>query len=59
MPTAWDNSRVKEAVFVSREARDGRYYTRLEWHRRDGGVYSVDNEAYRSDARPGDCTGTD
>ena len=53
VPTAWDNARVKEAVFISREARDGYYYTRLEWHRRDGECYCVDNEAYRSDARHG------
>ena len=53
VPTAWDNSQVKEAVFVSRQARDGHSYTRLEWHRRDGEAYCVDNEVYRSDARPG------
>lgn len=51
VPVAWDNSRVKEAVFISREARDGHYYTRLEWHRRAGEVYCVDNEVYRSEAR--------
>ena len=53
VPLAWDNSRVKEAVFISREARDGHWYTRLEWHRRDGGAYRVDNEVYRSDMGPG------
>ena len=53
VPTAWDNARVKEAVFISREARDGCCFTRLEWHRRDGGTYCVDNEAYRSDGRHG------
>lgn len=53
VPTAWDNARVKEAVFISREARDGCYFTRLEWHRRDGETYCVDNEAYRSDGRHG------
>lgn len=53
VPTAWDNSQVKEAVFVSREARDGHTYTRLEWHRRDGEAYCIDNEVYRSQARPG------
>ena len=53
VPVAWDNSRVKEAVFISREARDGHYYTRLEWHRRDGEVYCVDNEVYRSEMGPG------
>ncbi len=53
VPLAWDNSRVKEAVFISREARDGHWYTRLEWHRRDGGAYRVDNEVYRSEMGPG------
>ena len=53
VPTAWDGAQVREGVFISREARDGRYYTRLEWHRRDGEVYCIDNEAYRSDARGG------
>ncbi len=57
VPLAWDNSRVKEAVFISREARDGYWYTRLEWHRRDGGAYRVDNEVYRSEMGPG--TGRD
>ena len=53
VPTAWDNARVREAVFISREARDGYYFTRLEWHRRDGETYCVDNEVYRSDGRHG------
>ncbi len=53
VPLAWDNSQVKAAVFISREARDGHYYTRLEWHRRDGEAYRVDNEVYRSEARAG------
>ena len=53
VPTAWDNARVREAVFISREARDGHYYTRLEWHRKSGERYCVDNELYRSDFRRG------
>ena len=53
VPTAWDSAQVKEAVFISREARDGKYYTRLEWHRRDGATYCIDNEAYRNPARRG------
>lgn len=58
VPTAWDNARVKEAVFISREARDGKYFTRLEWHRRNGESYCVDNEVYRSEGRRG-ATGQD
>ncbi|MBR1820446.1 MAG: phage portal protein [Clostridia bacterium] len=53
VPVAWDNAQVKEAVFISREAKDGHYYTRLEWHRRDGETYRVDNEVYRSEPRHG------
>ncbi len=58
VPTAWDNARVKEAVFISREAKDGKYFTRLEWHRRNGDIYCVDNEVYRSEGRRG-ATGQD
>ena len=57
VPTAWDNAQVKEAVFISREAKDGRYFTRLEWHRRDGETYCVDNELYCAQGRGG--TGQD
>ena len=47
VPTAWDNSKVKAGIFVSREARDGYYYTVVEWHRLDGSVYRVTNDLYR------------
>ena len=47
VPTAWDNSRVKSGIFISREARDGFYYTVLEWHRWDGTTYRVTNDLYR------------
>ena len=49
VPLAWDNARVTEGVFISRQAKDGYYYTRLEWHRRSGMTYVIDNELYRSD----------
>lgn len=49
IPLAWDNARVTEGVFISRQAKDGYYYTRLEWHRRRGEVYTIDNELYRAD----------
>ena len=47
VPTAWDNSRVYSGIFVSREARDGYYYTVVEWHRLDGTTYRVTNDLYR------------
>ena len=47
VPTAWDNSRVTSGIFISREARDGFYYTVVEWHRLDGSVYRVTNDLYR------------
>lgn len=49
VPLAWDNARVTEGVFISRSARRGRYYTRLEWHRRNGETYVITNELYRAD----------
>lgn len=49
VPTAWDNAEVTEGVFISRIAKGGYYYTRLEWHRWDGMTYTVSNELYRSD----------
>jgi A118 family predicted phage portal protein len=47
VPTAWDNARVKSGIFVSREARDGYYYTVVEWHRLDGTTYRITNDLYR------------
>lgn len=49
VPTAWDNANVNDGVFISREAKDGYYYTRLEWHKWDGLTYYITNEAYRTE----------
>lgn len=46
VPTAWDNANVNEAVFVSRKAKDGYYWTRLEWHEWDGDTYVITNDLY-------------
>lgn len=46
VPTAWDNAKVTEAVFVSRKAKDGMYWTRLEWHEWDGDTYIITNDLY-------------
>ena len=57
IPIAWDNARVYEGVFVSREARGGYYYTRLEWHRWNGKTYTVTNELYRAEMQMGEGAG--
>ena len=53
VPISWDNARVTEGVFVSRIAKDGYYYTRLEWHRWNGLTYVITNELYRSEMQKG------
>lgn len=64
IPTAWDNAEVSECVFISRIAKDGFYYTRLEWHLWDGTTYVVKNDLYRSEMKrigsnePQDILGT-
>ena len=60
VPTAWDNSKVTSGIFISREARDGYYYTVVEWHRLDGTTYRVTNDLYRlpvKDAEPQNILG--
>ena len=47
IPTAWNNSRITSGIFISREARDGFYYTVVEWHHWDGNSYRVTNDLYR------------
>lgn len=51
IPTAWTNSTITEGVFISRIARGGYYYTRLEWHKWDGLTYVVQNDLYRSESQ--------
>ena len=53
VPIAWDNAKVSEGVFVSRIAKGGFYYTRLEWHKWDGMTYVITNELYRSEITKG------
>ena len=53
VPTSWDNAKVTEGVFISRIAKGGYYYTRLEWHKWDGLTYIVENELYRSEMQKG------
>ena len=53
VPISWDNAEVQEAVFISRKAKGGWYYTRLEWHTWDGMTYIVRNELYRAEIQKG------
>ena len=53
IPIAWDNAKVTEGVFVSRIAKGGYYFTRLEWHRWNGLTYVITNELYRSEMQKG------
>ena len=49
IPTAWDNASISEACFITRQAKGGYYFTRLEWHKWTGETYFITNELYRSD----------
>ena len=51
VPTAWDNAEVTEGVFVQRTAKNGYYYTRLEWHKWNGLTYVITNELYKAEIR--------
>ena len=53
VPTSWDNAKVTEGVFISRIAKGGYYFTRLEWHKWDGLTYIVENELYRAEIQKG------
>ena len=53
VPISWDNAQVREGVFISRTAKRGYYYTRLEWHRWNGETYVITNELYRADLQRG------
>ena len=53
VPISWDNASVHEGVFISRVAKGGWYYTRLEWHTWDGMTYTIRNELYRAEMQKG------
>jgi A118 family predicted phage portal protein len=57
VPISWDNAQVREGVFISRIAKGGYYYTRLEWHKWDGLTYTISNELYRSEITRGETAG--
>ena len=49
VPVAWDSAEVTEGIFVTRTAKQGWYYTLLEWHLWDGTTYVIRNELYRAE----------
>ena len=53
VPTSWDSAEVTEGVFISRIAKGGYYYTRLEWHKWDTLTYYISNELFRAEIRNG------
>lgn len=57
VPTAWNNAKVTDGLFISREAKNGYYFTRLEWHRWNGLTYTITNELYRSEMQKGKAAG--
>ena len=57
VPLSWDNAQIYEGVFISRRARKGWYYTRLEWHRWDGATYTITNELYKAEMQRGTNAG--
>ena len=57
VPVSWDNAKVTEGLFISRIAKGGYYYTRLEWHRWNGLTYTITNELYRSEIQKGKTAG--
>lgn len=53
VPVAWDNAAVTDGIFVTRTAKGGYYYTKLEWHQWDGTTYVITNELYRAEQKKG------
>ncbi|EZP77617.1 portal protein [Parageobacillus genomosp. 1] len=48
IPISWDNTGIKEGVFVNEIRRQNKKYTHLEWHLWDGLEYVICNELYES-----------
>ena len=51
VPTAWSNAGISDAIFVTRVAKGGYYYTLLEWHIWNGLTYKIHNELYRAEIK--------
>lgn len=47
-PLGNDSNNIDEALFVTEEYKDGKYYTLLEWNEWENDVYVITNELYES-----------
>lgn len=49
LPISWDGEgNVRGAVFTQELKKEDVYYTRLEYHRFENGIYKIDNAAFKS-----------
>ncbi|WP_199425767.1 phage portal protein [Thermaerobacillus caldiproteolyticus] len=48
IPLSWDNTGIREGVFVNDIKRQNKRYTHLEWHLWEGSEYVIRNELYES-----------
>lgn len=44
-----DDGRLSSAVFLSEICRSGRWYTKIEYHHIENGIYTIENTAYIGD----------
>ncbi|MCC5894846.1 MAG: phage portal protein [Alkalibacterium sp.] len=47
-PLGNDSNTIDEALFVTEEYKDGKYYTLLEWNEWEGDIYVITNELFES-----------
>lgn len=59
VPLSWDNKKITEAVFIEKIAKNGWYWTRLEFHKWNGVEYVVSNEYYKTQNAPTGNTSQD
>lgn len=50
-PLSYDSENIDEALFVTEEKKDDKYYTLLEWNEWEGDIYVVTNELYESNTK--------
>ena len=48
IPLSSDSENVDEALFITREKKDKKFYTLLEWHEWENDLYIITNELYES-----------
>ena len=50
IPVSWDNKRINEADFISREIIDGKSYLKIEKHRKTETGYNIATEIWKDNA---------